>query len=68
MSVGHAPNEPQWTPDMRKDEADITSEDKANAKRRIQGQVAEESPEDSGNDEMISTMPSEVPPPPAMGP
>ncbi|KAK1774148.1 phosphatidylserine decarboxylase-domain-containing protein [Copromyces sp. CBS 386.78] len=68
MSVGHAPNELQWAPDMRKDEADITSEDKANAKRRIQGQVAEESPEDSGNDEMLSTMPSEVPPPPAMGP
>ncbi|KAK3403478.1 phosphatidylserine decarboxylase-domain-containing protein [Sordaria brevicollis] len=68
MSVGHAPNEPQWTPDMRKNEGEITAEDKANAKRRIQGQVAEESPEDSGNDEMLSTMPSEVPPPPAMGP
>ncbi|KAK3501504.1 phosphatidylserine decarboxylase-domain-containing protein [Neurospora crassa] len=60
MSVGHAPDEPQWVPDMPKDEGDITAEDKAEAKRRIQGQVAEESPEDSGNDE--------VPPPPALGP
>lgn len=60
MSVGHVPDEPQWIPDMPKDEGDITAEDKAEAKRRIQGQVAEESPEDSGNDE--------VPPSPALGP
>ncbi|KAK4225352.1 phosphatidylserine decarboxylase-domain-containing protein [Podospora fimiseda] len=49
MSVGHAPSEPQWTPDMRKDESQITEEDKVEAKRRIQGQVAEDSPEDSGS-------------------
>ena len=48
MSVGHAPGEPQWTPDMRKDENQITEADKQDAKRRIQGQVAEESPDDSG--------------------
>ncbi|KAL2256611.1 hypothetical protein VTK26DRAFT_1414 [Humicola hyalothermophila] len=47
MSVGHAPDEPQWTPDMRKDETQITEADKKEAKRRIQGQVAEESPDDS---------------------
>ncbi|KAK4104102.1 hypothetical protein N658DRAFT_242298 [Parathielavia hyrcaniae] len=47
MSVGHAPGEPQWTPDMRKDEDQITEADKAEAKRRIQGQVAEESPDDT---------------------
>lgn len=49
MSVGHAPGEPQWTPDMRKDEDQITEADKQDAKRRIQGQVAEESPDDSGS-------------------
>jgi phosphatidylserine decarboxylase len=49
MSVGHAPGEPQWTPDMRKDENQITEAEKAEAKRRIQGQVAEESPDDSGS-------------------
>lgn len=49
MSVGHAPDEPMWTPDMRKDENQITAADKAEAKRRIQGQVAEESPDDSAS-------------------
>jgi phosphatidylserine decarboxylase len=49
MSVGHAPGEPMWTPDMRKDDAHITDADKAEAKRRIQGQVAEESPDDSAS-------------------
>ena len=37
MSVGHSPNEAQWAPDMRKDEKDITEQDKWEAKRRIQG-------------------------------
>ncbi|KAK5658527.1 hypothetical protein OQA88_1919 [Cercophora sp. LCS_1] len=56
MSVGHAPGEPQWTPDMRKNEDQITEADKKDAKRRIQGQVGEvESPEDSGGDENLST-------------
>ncbi|KAK0745217.1 phosphatidylserine decarboxylase-domain-containing protein [Apiosordaria backusii] len=50
MSVGHSPTEPQWTPDMRKDDTQITEADKQDAKRRIQGQVAEESPnDDSGS-------------------
>lgn len=56
MSVGHAPGQPQWTPDMRKDEDQITEADKKDAKRRIQGQVGEaESPDDSGGDENLST-------------
>lgn len=47
-SVGHSPNESQWTPDMRKDEKDVTEQDKKDAKRRIQGSLSlEESPEDS---------------------
>ena len=55
MSVGHAPGEPQWTPDMRKDEGDITEADKKDAKRRIQGAVTEESPEDSGADDLAAS-------------
>lgn len=51
MSVGHAPSEPQWTPDMRKSEDQITEADKQDASRRIKGGVAEESPDDSGGDD-----------------
>lgn len=51
MSIGHSPGEPQWTPDMRKDEEDITEADKKEATRRIQGSAAvEESTESSGDD------------------
>ncbi|KAF5011398.1 hypothetical protein FDECE_2461 [Fusarium decemcellulare] len=51
MSIGHTPAEPQWTPDMRKDEENITEADKRDAKRRIQGNVAlQESPDGSGDD------------------
>ncbi|KAK3685754.1 phosphatidylserine decarboxylase-domain-containing protein [Podospora appendiculata] len=49
MSVGHAPGQPQFTPDMRKDEDQITEAEKKEAKRRIGGSVAEESPDDSGD-------------------
>jgi len=54
MSVGHSPNEPQWTPDMRKNDTDITEHEKREAKRRIQGSASgeEESPEDSGGDDL----------------
>lgn len=52
MSIGHSPNQGQWTPDMRKDEQDITEADKKDAKRRIQGSGGmEESPEDSADEE-----------------
>ncbi|KAL7944667.1 putative phosphatidylserine decarboxylase [Trichoderma barbatum] len=52
MSIGHSPNQLQWTPDMRKNEQDITEADKKEAKRRIQGSAAleEESPGDSGDE------------------
>jgi phosphatidylserine decarboxylase len=40
MSVGHSPSEPQWAPDMRKNEKDVTQADKEQAKRRIQGSVS----------------------------
>ncbi|KAF4973219.1 hypothetical protein FSARC_424 [Fusarium sarcochroum] len=52
MSVGHTPSEPQWTPDMRKNEENITEADKRAAKRRIQGNVAlQDSPDGSGEEE-----------------
>ena len=53
MSVGHSPSEPQWTPDMRKNEDQITEEDKKNAERRIRGGLSEESPDESGGDEAV---------------
>lgn len=37
MSIGHSPNTPQWTPDMRKDPNDVTEADKQEANRRIRG-------------------------------
>ena len=55
MSVGHSPDQPQWTPDMRKDDDQITEADKKEAKRRIQGQVGGESPEDSGGDDLSTS-------------
>ena len=52
--MGHSPNEPLWTPDMRKKDEDVTEQDMREAKRRIQGSLsAEESPEDSGGDEIL---------------
>ncbi|KAK0728495.1 phosphatidylserine decarboxylase-domain-containing protein [Lasiosphaeria miniovina] len=54
MSVGHALNEPAWKPDMPKNEDQVTEADKQDAKRRIQGAQAEESPEDSGGDDISS--------------
>lgn len=52
MSVGHSPNEPQWTPDMRKNEQDITEEEKEAAKLRIQGSLStDDSPNDSSGEE-----------------
>ncbi|KAL1853183.1 hypothetical protein VTK73DRAFT_9068 [Phialemonium thermophilum] len=51
MSVGHSPHVPQHTPDMRKDESDITEEEKRDAQRRIQGSMYEESPDESGGDD-----------------
>lgn len=50
MSVGHHVNEPQWTPDMRKDDKDVTEQEKLEAKRRIQGaEFSDVTPEDSGS-------------------
>ena len=40
MSIGHSPDEPQFTPDMRKAEKDISMEERQEAKRRIEGSLA----------------------------
>ena len=37
MSIGHHPQQPQHTPDMRKPEAEVSESDRAEATRRIQG-------------------------------
>jgi len=37
MSIGHHPSQQQYTPDMRKNAADITESDLADANRRIGG-------------------------------
>lgn len=51
MSIGHSPEQAQWTPDMRKNIVDITEAEKREAKRRIQGNVAlQESPDGSSED------------------
>ena len=40
MSVGHDPKSGPYRPDMRKDEKNITMEDRQEAKRRIEGSLA----------------------------
>ena len=46
MSIGHSPDVEPHKPDMKKDESDITMEDKREAKRRIEGSLAPEGDED----------------------
>lgn len=40
MSIGHSPDVPQFAPDQRKDEKDISNEERQEAKRRIEGSLA----------------------------
>lgn len=40
MSIGHHPQEGQYTPDMRKPDAEISEKDRADAQRRIEGSLA----------------------------
>lgn len=39
MSIGHHPDEPEYTPDMRKSEENITEKDREEAMRRIEGSL-----------------------------
>lgn len=62
MSIGHSPDVAQYTPDMRRSEDQITEAEKKDAKRRIQGNFAmEQSPSDSGEDELPKRRMSAVP-------
>ena len=59
MSIGHSPQQPQWTPDMRKKDHEITEADKKAAKRRIQGNVTlQDSPDGSSSDQDDNAKPS----------
>ncbi|KAL8933464.1 MAG: hypothetical protein Q9211_005771 [Gyalolechia sp. 1 TL-2023] len=40
MSIGHHPDQPQFAPDMRKNEENVTVEERQEAKRRIEGSLA----------------------------
>lgn len=40
MSIGHHPQAAAYSPDMRKEDADITEDQRAEAKRRIEGSLA----------------------------
>lgn len=40
MSIGHSPDVEPHRPDMKKDEANITNEERQEAKRRIEGSLA----------------------------
>lgn len=42
MSIGHHPQQQQYTPDMRKKDSDISESERAEAKRRIEGSLAPE--------------------------
>ncbi len=57
MSVGHSPEEPQWAPDMPLSDENITEEQKKDAKRRIQGSLAQDSPSDSNDDDRMHSLP-----------
>ncbi|MCJ1311793.1 phosphatidylserine decarboxylase [Agyrium rufum] len=50
MSIGHHPDQPQHTPDMRKAEENVTNEERQEAKRRIEGSLA---PEREGMEEPV---------------
>lgn len=47
MSIGHSPSHPKHAPDQRKDDKDVTEQDKQDARRRIQGSNFEETGDDS---------------------
>lgn len=40
MSIGHHPDQPQYAPDMRKKEENVTNEERQEAQRRIEGSLA----------------------------
>ena len=57
MSMGHAPSEPQYKPDMRKEASEVTEAEKREARRRIQGNL---SGQDSSEDDVVGEAPVAV--------
>ena len=49
MSIGHHPSVGSYKPDMKKDEKDITVEDRQEAKRRIEGSLAPDGDSNGGD-------------------
>lgn len=47
MSIGHRPEVSPHRPDMKKDESEITNEERQEAKRRIEGSLAPDSEKES---------------------
>lgn len=56
MSIGHSPDVEPHRPDMKKDEANITNEDRQEAKRRIEGSLAPDSDPTSTSDAKVSAL------------
>ena len=52
MSIGHSPDHAPHTPDMRKDDADVTQAEREEAQRRIEGSLAP----DPGLSEMMKSI------------
>jgi len=45
MSIGHHPDVEPYRPDMKKDESEVTNEERQEAKRRIEGSLAPDAPD-----------------------
>jgi len=50
MSLGHSPNVEPHRPDMKKNESEVTNEERQAAKRRIEGSLAPDDAKRSGLD------------------
>lgn len=49
MSIGHRPETEPHRPDMKKDASQVTHAERQEAKRRIEGSLAADAPDDSGH-------------------
>lgn len=49
MSIGHRPETEPYRPDMKKDASQVTNAERQEAKRRIEGSLAADGPEDNSH-------------------
>lgn len=49
MSIGHRPETEPHRPDMKKDASEVTNAERQEAKRRIEGSLAADGPEDNSH-------------------